>query len=180
MRRALLLTTLLVSVALLAQQTRPSAQPTFPTVNADSLDNTKVSLPADFTKPLNLLVLSFARDQQDGVETWIDSFKKIEGSHPQVQLWVLPVSSREDVIYKWWLNSSIRGNLAKDESPRFTVPLYVNKPQFRKVLSIPSEKQVVVLLTNKAGVVLWRADGSANDTFNASLTGFLTSSPLAR
>ena len=181
MRRALVLPSLLLCLGLCAQPQARSAQAavSFPVVTADSLDNAKVSLPRDFAKPLNLVVLSFARDQQQAVESWVDAFTKIQSAHPQVQLWVLPVSAREDILYKWWLNSSMRGNLAKDESPHFTVPLYVNKPQFRKALSIASEKQIAVLLTNKAGAVLWRAEGPLTDRLNASLSSFLAGWPPA-
>jgi hypothetical protein len=181
MLRLLVIATLLLPRALLSQQPHQLVSPvTFPPVTADALDKAKLSLPADFAKPLNLLVLSFARDQQDAVETWVQTAQQIGSAHPQVQLWVLPVSSREDNLFKWWLNSSMRGSLLNSESPHYTVPLYVNKPQFRKALAIPSEKQIVVLLTSKAGLVLWRSEGSATDERKASLASFLTTLPPAR
>jgi hypothetical protein len=181
MPRLLVLATFMFSLVLLAQQQQPPSTPViFPPVTADALDKAKLNLPADFDRPLNLLVLSFARDQQDAVDSWIQTAQQIKSAHPQVQLWVLPISSREDVLYKWWLNSSIRGSLLNNQSAHYTVPLYVNKPQFRKTLAIRSEKQIVVLLTNKAGLVLWRGDGAATDDRKSSLNSFLTTSPAAR
>ena len=178
MPRLLVLATFMFSLALLSQQP-PSTAVIFPPVTADALDKAKLNLPADFDRPLNLLVLSFARDQQDAVASWIQTAQQIKSAHPQLQLWVLPISSREDVLYKWWLNSSIRGSLLNNQSAHYTVPLYVNKPQFRKTLAIPSEKQIVVLLTNKAGMVLWRGEGAATDDRKNSLNSFLTTSPAA-
>ena len=42
-----------------------------PPVTAYALDRAKVTLPADFAAPLNLLILSFQRDQQSVVEGWL-------------------------------------------------------------------------------------------------------------
>jgi hypothetical protein len=178
---AALVLPLVLPFALFSQTQRPPSAPAaLPPVTADSLDKAKLKLPADFVSPLNLLVLSFARDQQDSVESWVQAAQQAQKDHPQLQLWVLPVSAREDVLYKWWLNSSMRSSLPASESWHYTVPLYVNKPQFLKALAIRSEKQVAVLLTDKAGLVLWRGEGAAKDDQKASLTNFLMTSPLAR
>jgi hypothetical protein len=39
------------------------------------------------------------------------------------------------------------------------IPLYIDKDSFRHDLRIPSDKRIAVLLINKQGNVLWRADG---------------------
>ena len=173
--------TLTIPLAFRAQQKSPGlSQATFPPVTAEALSKTKWSLPRDFSRPLNLLILSFARDQQAAVETWLPGAIKAQTAQAKVQPWVLPISARQDVLYKWWLNSSLRGGLPADESPRYTVPLYVNKAQFLKSLGISSEKQIVVLVTDKAGTVLWRSEGAATEQKQASLADFLSKSPLAR
>ena len=175
--RGLALANLLLPFGLLAQQQRPAA---LPPVTAEALNKAKFSLPADFSSPLNLLILSFARDQQGAVESWLPVAAQARSAHPKVQTWVLPVSARQDVLYKWWLNSSMRGGLPANESLRYTVPLYVNKSQFLKSLEIPSEKQIVVLLTDRVGSVLWRSAGAATEQTKTSLADFLKTSPLAQ
>ncbi|HEV2276306.1 MAG TPA: hypothetical protein VGR96_19195 [Acidobacteriaceae bacterium] len=164
----------------LLSQPKPEAPPVqLPPVSADALDKAKLNFPADFSAPLNLLVLSFARDQQDEADTWFKAAGEAQAVLPKVQFWMFPVSAREDVLYKWWLNSSMRSSVPRDEPLHNIVPLYVNKQQFLKSLAIPSEKQIVVLLTDKEGIVLWRGEGSATEEKKASLAGFLKSSPLA-
>jgi hypothetical protein len=164
-----------VSSSLAAQQESPAVSTVkLPTVTAYALDKAKRTLPADFSSPLNLLILSFERDQQDAVESWLPVAKQ-----PNVELWVLPISSRQDVLYRWWLNSSMRSSLPPNQPQHSTVPLYINKSQFLKSLGISSEKQIVVLITDKSGQVLWRREGAATDDKKASLTEFLKSSPIA-
>jgi hypothetical protein len=94
-----------------------------------------------------------------------------------VQTWLLPVSPQENGLYRWWLNASLRSSLPPTQPRRYTVPLYVNKGQFLRSLNVASEKDVVLLLTDKTGRVLWRADGPVTDSKLAGLTSFLKSAP---
>jgi hypothetical protein len=158
------------SWALAAPQT-PSA--VLPSVTAYALDRGKVTLPADFRSPLNMLILSFQRDQQSAVDGWF----AVLAASPGVQTWLLPISPRENVLYRWWLNASLRGSQPASQPRRYTVPLYVNKGEFLRSLQITSEQEIVLLLTDKAGHVLWRTGGPINDSKKASLNSFLTKSP---
>lgn len=140
-----------------------------PPVTAYALDRAKVTLPADFAAPLNLLILSFQRDQQSVVEGWLPVLTP--GS--RAQTWVLPIAARENGLYRWWLNASLRGSLPPSQPRRYTVPLYVNKTQFLRSLQVSSEKDVVLLLTDKAGHVLWRTAGPVTDSKKAALSNFV-------
>jgi hypothetical protein len=151
-------------------QTPPAA--VLPAVTAYALDRAKVTLPADFAAPLNLLILSFQRDQQSVVEGWLPVLTP--GSN--VQTWVLPISPRENSLYRWWLNASLRGSLPPTQERRYTVPLYVDKAQFLRSLQVSSEQEVVLLLTDRAGHVLWRTAGPVTDSKKAELSGFVTRS----
>jgi hypothetical protein len=140
-----------------------------PSVTAYTLDRAKVTLPANFSSQLNLLILSFQRDQQSQVDGWLPAI-----TAPTVQTWWLFISPRENEVYRWWLNASLRGSLLPSQPRRYTVPLYVNKTQFFQSLQISSEQDVVLLLTDKAGHVLWRTAGPVNESKKAALSSFLT------
>ena len=159
------------SCALAAPQ-NPSA--VLPSVTAYALDRGKVTLPADFRAPLNMLILSFQRDQQSAVDGW---FAVLAAAAPGVQTWLLPISTRENVLYRWWLNASLRGSQPASQPRHYTVPLYVNKGDFLRSLQITSEQEIVLLLTDKAGHVLWRTGGPINDSKKAGLNSFLMKSP---
>jgi hypothetical protein len=139
-----------------------------PPVTAYALDRAKVTLPANFATPLNLLILSFQRDQQSQVDGWLPAM-----TAPTVQTWWLFVSPRENGLYRWWLNASLRGSLLPSQPRRYTVPLYVNKTQFLQSVQISSEQDVVLLLTDKAGHVLWRTAGPVSESKKAALTSFV-------
>jgi hypothetical protein len=168
--RTLAFTLLALSWALGAPQ-NPQNTPAavLPPVTAYALDRVKVTLPGDFSAPLNLLILSFQRDQQPVVEGWLG----VLTSGDKAQTWVLPISSRENGLYRWWVNASLRGSLPPSLPRRYWVPLYVNKTQFLGSLQVSSEKEVVLLLTDKAGHVLWRTTGPVTDDKKAALSSFL-------
>src|ERR1700744_3862570 len=170
--RTLAFTLFALPCALAAPQNQ-SPPAVLPPVTAYALDKAKVTLPADFAAPLNLLILSFQRDQQPAVDSWM---RVLPQSGP-VQTWVLPISQQENGLYRWWLNASLRGSLSPGQPRRYTVPLYVNKAQFLRSLQISSEKEVVLLLTDKSGHVLWRVAGPVTDSKVAALTSFLKSAP---
>jgi hypothetical protein len=152
-----------------AQAAQNSPGVALPAVSAYALDRVKVTLPADFAAPFNLLILSFQRDQQSTVESWIP----VLGPAGKTQTWVLPISGRESGLYRWWLNASLRGNLPPTLARHYWVPLYVNKTQFLQSLQVASEKDVVLLLTDKSGHVLWRTTGAATDGKKAALESFV-------
>lgn len=175
--RVLTLLLLISCVALPALPQSSSPPGVFlPSVTGTALDKAKLTLPADFSAPLNLLILSFRRDQQTAVESWLPVPRQ-SGEPARVQTWNLPISGREDNIYRWWLNTSMRDSTPPGESTHNIVPLYVNKPRFLKRLDIASEKDVVVLLTNKAGLVLWRSSGAVTPEKKTSLLAFLKTAP---
>jgi hypothetical protein len=175
--RTLAFTLFTLPCALVAQLNSQVSSPVvLPSVTAYALDRAKVTLPADFAAPLNLLVLSFQRDQQPAVDGWVPVVAGINGANVRLQPWLLPVGPRENILYRWWLNASLRGSLAASQPRHYTVPLYVDKVAFLRSLRVPSEQQIVVLVTDRAGHVLWREVGPVTDDKKAALSNFLSAS----
>jgi hypothetical protein len=174
--RTLAFSLLTVPFALATPQNSQVPSAALPPVTAYALDKAKVSLPADFATPFNLLILSFQRDQQPVVDGWLPVVPS--GTASRVQTWLLPISQRENSVYRWWLNASLRGSQAASQPRRYTVPLYVDKPKFLRALQISSEQDVVVLLTDRAGQVVWRSSGPLTDGKKADLKNFLMKSPV--
>ena len=160
---------LLTSQFAFTQVTQPAA---LLPVSGYALDRTKVALPTDFASPLNLLILLFQRDQEPQVDAWAQAVRDVAG----MQVWLMPVSARENGVYRWWLNASFRSNLPAAQPRHYVLPVYVNKAQFLGALQVGSEKDVVVLLTDKAGKVLWRTSGPVADDKKAALGNFVKSS----
>jgi hypothetical protein len=159
------------------QQPPPAAENpnpiVFPSVSAYALNKARVDLPAGLAGQVNLLLLSFEREQDKDVNTWLPPAKDLQKTNPALQVYILPIFNRENLLYRWWENSSLRSGVSDPEWLQFTVPLYVDKPRFLRELKIPSDHAVVVLLIDKAGKLLWRSDGPITNEKQASLVAAL-------
>lgn len=124
-----------------------------------SLDKAKVNLPQDLEGKLNLLLISFEPEQEKDIESWLPAAQALQHSDFDFRWYRLPVSARENFVFRWWENSSMRTDESDPETWHWIVPLYVNKDEFRRTLQIPNEHDVVALLVDKQGRVLWRSSG---------------------
>jgi hypothetical protein len=142
----------------------------FPTISSYSLDKAKVTLPDGLTGEKNLLLISFEPEQQKQVDTWMPLAQALQHTNFNFRWYRVPVSERENFIFRWWENSSMRSEETDPETWPWIVPLYVNKAEFRNALQIQNEHDIVVLLVDRQGHVLWRASGLLTPADRVGLT----------
>ncbi|RXS95604.1 hypothetical protein [Silvibacterium dinghuense] len=153
-----------------AAQTDRAAKPAvFPDVVSYSLDKARVDLPSGFEGKVNLLLLSFEPEQQKDIETWYPAAQALQHTNFAFRWYRLPVEARENFIFRWWDNSSLRSDETDPEMWHWIVPIYVNKDDFRRSLQIPNEHEIAVLLVDKEGHVLWRSSGVMTPQKRAAL-----------
>ncbi len=146
-----------------------AASASFPVVSADALDKQRVTLPAGLEGQVNLIVLSFAPDQANQVDTWTAEAQALQHTNVSFRAYRMPVAERENALFRWWANASIRSDETDPQLWHWVVPLYVEKEQFRAQLGIADEKSVVVLLVDKSGRIWWRATGGSTPGSRAGL-----------
>jgi hypothetical protein len=167
-----------ILVGLLAQGATTPPAPAlgqFSPIQATSLDGTHMDLPANFSGQFNLVIISFAREQQQEVDSWIAAARKIETSHVQFRYYELPTMSRENLLYRWWFDEALRSNTTDKDLRTRILTAYVNKHTFKKSLDIENEKRVVAILVDPKGHIYWRADGPYKDADMAALLSVLAS-----
>ncbi|MGB8478634.1 MAG: hypothetical protein WCE63_07315 [Acidobacteriaceae bacterium] len=165
-----------ILAGLLAQGATSQGAPAlgkFSAIQATSLDRTHMHLPANFSGQLNLVIISFAREQQQAVDTWIPAARKIESAHGQFRFYELITMSRENLLYRWWFDESLRSNTTDKGLRSRILTAYVNKRAFKKSLHIENEKRVVAILVDPKGTVYWRGDGSCADSDMSALLSVL-------
>lgn len=147
----------------------------FPSIGSYALDKNKVNLPGDLRGQLNLLLISFQPEQQKEIDTWMPLAQALQHTNFNFRWYRLPVAEHENAIFRWWENSSMRSEETDPETWPWIIPLYVNKLEFRSALQIPNERNVVALLVDKQGRVLWRASGSLTPELRAGLSAAVAS-----
>ncbi len=153
---------------------------TFPDTLSYSLDKAKINLPADFEGRTNLLLISFEPEQQKDVDSWFPVAQALLHTDFNFRWYRLPISARENFVFRWWENSSMRSDEEDPETWHWIIPLYVDKDAFRRALNIPNERNVVALLTDKQGRVLWQASGPLTPQKRVSLMAAVTGAAAPR
>lgn len=142
----------------------------FPPISSYSLDKTKVNLPGDFAGKINLLLISFEPEQAKDIDTWMPLAQAIQHMNFEFRYYKLPVSSSGTMIYRWWDSSSLRSIETDPETWHWIIPLYLNKQNFLRSLNVPNEKEVVAILSDQSGHILWKASGRLTEDKKTSLT----------
>lgn len=141
----------------------------FPAVTADVMDRTTIALPSQLAGTENLLLLSWSRRQQDRVESWTAAGQALEHMHPGTCVYTVLVSPRENPLFRWWDNASLRASQTDPDLLHFTLALYTNEAALQRALNISDQKEMTVLLIDRAGHVLWHARGASTAKSRASL-----------
>lgn len=168
----------LLPVARGAQNGDTAKPAVFPPVASYALNKTRVFLPRDFAGQIDLLLISFRPEQQTQIDTWMPLAEAFQHTDFNFRWYRLPVSSQENIVFRWWENSSMRSDESDPETWPWIIPLYVDKDSFRHSLQISGERQMVAMLVDKQGRVLWHADGSLTPDKRSSLTAAVTANTV--
>ncbi|MBW4043778.1 MAG: hypothetical protein HIU87_02125 [Acidobacteria bacterium] len=152
-----------------SQEADSPAAAVFPAVTSYALDKSRVDLPTGLAGQYNILLLSFEQEQQNQVSSWMPAAEAAQHTHFNVRYYQLPVFPRENVLYRWWENSSMRSDVTDPEMWPWIVPLYVEQQPFLRALGIENRKEAVVLLVDKSGRVLWKSSGSLTEEKRSQL-----------
>ena len=132
----------------------------FPTVNGSNLQRKRVTLPQDFQGELNLVLIAFQQWQQSQVDTWIPFARQLEATRPALRYYELPTIQRLNALARTFVNEGMRAGIPDPVARERTITLYVDKGAFRAALDLPDEANIFVLLLDRQGRVLWRAEGA--------------------
>ena len=142
----------------------------FPTISAQALDKSPLIVPTQLAGRQNLLLLSWARDQTSQLDTWTAVAQALQHTHFDFRVYRMLVSMPENALYRWWDNASLRAQETDPELLHWDVPLYTDKVALRRALGISSDEHAVVaVLVDRAGHILWKAQGPSTAATRAGL-----------
>ena len=141
----------------------------FPRVHAANLERHPFVLPDDFAGERNLVLIAFQREQQFDIDTWIPVAQRMMQRHRDFRYYELPTISRSVPLARWWLDGAMRAGIPDRVAREATITLYLDKAAFRRALQLPREDTIYALVVNRAGRVLWRAEGPCTDAKAQSL-----------
>ena len=132
----------------------------FPEVSGSNLLRRKVNLPGDLQGSLNILFVAFQQRHQTLINAWVPRVRQLEQSFPGVQFYELPVIQKLNFISQTFINEGMRAGIPNHTTREKTITLYLDKLEFRRMLEIPHEQTIWVLVLDGEGNVLWRTEGA--------------------
>ncbi len=151
----------------------------FPEVSGSNLLRQKVTLPYDLKGELNILLVAFYQWHQDLVDTWVPAARQLEGSYSGVRFYEIPVIQKMNFVYQTFINEGIRAGIPNPATRQKTITLYLNKEEFRRAVDIPDDRNIWVLVIDRQGNILWRAEGTYTQEKGEALENAITTSNSA-
>ena len=149
----------ILTVFLFTSLSAADAEIRFPSIEGKALNGDKFRAPEDLSKPHNLLLVAFQRDQQQDVDTWIPRLEKVEDANEDFTFYEFPILPEMNVMARWFIYHGMRSGIASDRARSRTVTFHLDKAEFKKDLGIDSEDIIQVFLVDSTGVVTWRNPG---------------------
>lgn len=151
----------------------------FPTVTGSNLERRSFTLPGDLEGDLNLVILAFWRDHQMLVDTWMPLARRLQTNHSGLVAYELPVIESRSRLSQWFIDSGMRSGIPDRTTREHTITLYIDKVGFLASLGIDDDSTIHTLLIDRAGSILWRANGPLDPAKEEALSEFLGPCPTA-
>ncbi|HBB54954.1 MAG TPA: hypothetical protein DCZ49_02065 [Hyphomonadaceae bacterium] len=145
----------------------------WPQVSGRNLSRQEITLPGDLKSERTLLLVAFKQKQQTEVDTWLPLARQF--LQPNVfDFYELPTLPRWPGPAKLWLENGMRSGIPDPAQRQRTLTLHIDKDAFKSALNIDSEAHIQVFLVDRAGNVVWRAEGPLSVAAERALRQILT------
>jgi len=130
-----------------------------PPIEGKALTGDSFSAPDDFTKPYNLLLIAFLREQQEDIDTWLPRLERVEDANEDFALYEFPILAEMNTVVRWFIYQGMRGGITSERARARTVTFHLDKEIFRRELAIAAEDSIQVMLADSSGTIIWRETG---------------------
>lgn len=148
----------------------------FPVVTGVNLLREKVMLPEGLEGEKNVLLIAFQQWQQGLIDTWLPFLEEAERMTIGLRYYELPTIQKLGVLSRTFINEGMRAGIRDAATRARTITLYLDKEEFRSALGLPDESTIYLLLVDRQGRILWRAQGEFTPEKGESLIAALRSS----
>ncbi|MFN7166795.1 MAG: hypothetical protein ACK4NV_07115, partial [Pannonibacter sp.] len=174
MLKHILLAALLSALPLAGQARAESAPPQIPELSGYFLDGDRVSIPADLTEPLTLLVITHEDPGSEAFESWRSVAASLEGELPVVFVVLL---GERGGIDRAVTAGRLRGSVRDPALRASMVPVFQEASELRMKLGIGWGAPVIALLVTETGEVVWHQSGSAGEVSQTDIRSRLARAP---
>jgi hypothetical protein len=146
----------------------------FPDIEGRTLSGRSFSVPDSLEHGLNLVVVAFQRGQQDSVNTWLETLRRLEGELDDFGFYEFPVLPEMNAVARWFIYNGMRRGITSEDGRRRTVTFHLDRPAFMRSLEIDNEESIRLYLLDRRGTILFESEGGWSDDKESKLIGALS------
>jgi len=147
----------------------PEGETRFPRVTGLNLSRRAFHLPEDFEGELNVAIVAFKQRHQLDVNTWLPAVRDLAARHEGLRYYELPTIHSMNPVARSFIDNGMRAGIPDLDARAATITLYLDKAEFRRALDLPTEDRIYVLLVDREGNVMWRAEGRHSEAREGEL-----------
>lgn len=147
---------------------------TLPTLQGGDLDGVMHTYPADFAGERNLVVMPFTREQQERALAWVAPFQALTAQNDTYAYYNLAALPNLSAGVRLLVVGGMSFAVSDPTVRSLTVVAFLeNQEAFLAALDVPNTDEMVVMVLNKAGCVLYQAFGDYTPEALAALVASL-------
>lgn len=151
----------------------PAYADVFPTIEARTLNKDRFTVPVDFTKPRNILLVSMDQGLEDAIDAWDAALEPLRASSDGVEVYNTPLIKKPGALIRGFINGGFRGIYKEDEVRDRVIILYLEDQDavFASLEVKEEDKSApMIFVTDQAGEILGRVPGPATPENVAAVT----------
>ena len=139
------------------RQTSPNIGVRFPEVTAESLAKTKESIPDSARGKVTLVAVSFLRENQVQLDSWLEPFIERFGSREEFTFYEVPMISGGYRIMRFVIDGGMRGGIPEPKH-KHVVTMYGDVDHYINALRLDRQYGYAFLL-DQEGIIRWQGQG---------------------
>ena len=152
----------------------PAEKGVWPSMTGISLMGKEFTLPKDFEKPLNLVVVGFKRRHQDNINTWIEAFRQGDLGKLDIGFFEVPVIYEMEFTQRFFLNNAMKFGIQDEGQKQRTITVFLDRSQFLKTMNM-EEEHIYAVFMDQNGNILWMRKGDYTKEFLEELLSIIKS-----
>ena len=130
----------------------------FPTISAETLAGTQLTLPDAAEGNITLIVIAFKREAQAQLDSWLRPYLQEFGTKPDFTFYEIPMLALYWKLMSWMIDSGMRSGIEVKKHNN-VMTYYGNINKYRRALDLEDLTRGYVFLLDPGGVIRWQGQG---------------------
>jgi hypothetical protein len=134
---------------------------TFPTIEAQTLEDKKIIFPDDTKGKITVLATGFAQNVQDPINTWTELILK---KYPTISYFEVPIGNSMGALFSKQIDNAMKEVVPKELHPMTATYYGVLCNTYKQQFGATGNETCYIFLLDKEGNIAFKAVGSVSES----------------